>query len=187
NIPIYYENMGKGPAVVLLHGFLESSTMWKPLLPQLSKNHFVITLDFPGHGKSGVISETHTMEMMAEVLHKLLKELHIESATFIGHSMGGYVALAYAELYGPEVEKLILLNSTAAADTEERKDNRDRSIDIVGKVPEAYISMAIGNLFAERSREKFAFEIEALKNEANSFPVEGIQAAIRGMRDRKDL
>ena len=186
NIPIHYETFGKGPAVVLLHGFLESSSMWKPLLPQFSKNNFLITVDFPGHGKSGVISETHSMELMAEVVHSLLKEINVETATFIGHSMGGYVALAYAELYEREVEKLILLNSTSAADSEERRENRDRSIDIVGKVPEAYISMAIGNLFAEGSREKFATEIEALKMEAYSFPVEGIQAAIRGMRDRKD-
>src|SRR5690606_18520452 len=186
NIPIHYETFGKGPAVVLLHGFLESSTMWKPLIPQFSKNNFLITVDFPGHGKSGVISEIHSMELMAEVVHSLLKEINVETATFIGHSMGGYVALAYAELYEREVEKLILLNSTSAEDSEERRENRDRSIEIVGKVPEAYISMAIGNLFAESSREKFATEIEALKMEAYSFPVEGIQAAIRGMRDRKD-
>lgn len=186
NTPIHYETLGKGPAVVLLHGFLESSTMWKPLIPQLSKNKTVIVIDFPGHGKSDVISETHSMELMAEIVHSLLKELKVDSATFIGHSMGGYVALAYAELYENEVEKLILLNSSPAADSEERKENRDRSIEIVGKVPEAYISMAIGNLFAESSREKFASEIENLKREANSFPIEGIQAAIRGMRDRKD-
>lgn len=186
NIPIHYETFGKGKAIVLLHGFLESSTMWKPLIPQLSKNNFVITLDFPGHGKSGIISEIHAMELMAEVVNSLLKELKVESATFIGHSMGGYVALAYAELHEKEVEKLILLNSTSAADSEERKENRDRSLDIVDKVPEAYISMAIGNLFAESSREKFGSEIEALKKEAYAFPIEGIQAAIRGMRDRKD-
>ena len=147
NIPIYYKTFGKGPVIVLLHGFLESSTMWKKLIPEFSKNNFLVTIDFPGHGKSGVISETHSMELMAEVVHELLKELNIASATFIGHSMGGYVALAYAELYEKEAEKLILLNSTPQADSEERKENRDRSIEIVGKVPEAYISMAIGNLF----------------------------------------
>ena len=186
NIPIYYKTFGKGPVIVLLHGFLESSTMWKKLIPEFSKNNFLVTIDFPGHGKSGVISETHSMELMAEVVHELLKELNIASATFIGHSMGGYVALAYAELYEKEAEKLILLNSTPHADSEERKENRDRSIEIVGKVPEAYISMAIGNLFAESSHEKFALEIEQLKKEAYSFPIEGIQAAMRGMRDRKD-
>jgi pimeloyl-ACP methyl ester carboxylesterase len=186
NSAIFYETFGNGKPIVLLHGFLESSTMWKPLISEFSKKNFLITVDFPGHGKSDVISETHSMELMAEIVNSLLKELKVESATFIGHSMGGYVTLAIAELFPEKVEKLILLNSTSVADSEEKKQNRDRSIEIVGKVPEAYISMAIGNLFAESSREKFALEIEALKKEVYSFPVEGIQAMIRGMRDRKD-
>ncbi|MBT0606953.1 alpha/beta fold hydrolase [Aequorivita echinoideorum] len=186
NISIHYEIFGQGPAVVLLHGFLESSTMWNYLIPKLSEKNTVLILDFPGHGKSETVHETHSMELMADVVNSLLKELKIQKATFVGHSMGGYVALAYAEKYVDSVEKLILLNSTTAEDSEERKQNRDRSLEIVDKIPEAYISMAIGNLFAENSREKFASEIEKLKNEAKAFPMEGIKAAIRGMRDRKD-
>src|SRR5690606_26877961 len=186
NIPVYYETFGNGPAIVLLHGFLESSTMWKPLIPELSKNHFTITIDFPGHGKSGVISEIHSMELMTEVVNEMLKYLHVPAATFIGHSMGGYVSLAYAELFPEKVEKLVLLNSTPAADSEERKENRDRALKIIDQNAKAYIGMAIGNLFAETSREKFTAEIDALKKEAYSFPMEGIKAAIKGMRDRKD-
>lgn len=186
NIPIHYETLGKGPAIILLHGFLESATMWKPLLPQLTENNTVVTIDFPGHGKSGIISEIHTMELMAEVVDEIVQHLQITSATFIGHSMGGYVALAYAELFPEKVDKLILLNSSPAADSEERKKNRNRAIKVIDKNPNAYISMAIGNLFAETSREKFHSEIEALKAEAYSFPVEGIKAAIKGMRNRKD-
>ncbi len=186
NIPIHYETFGKGPAIVLLHGFLESSTMWKPLIPQLSQNNFVIIIDFPGHGKSGVISEIHSMELMAEVVNEILQHLQISSATFIGHSMGGYVALALTEMFPEKIEKLILLNSTPVADSEERKKNRNRALKIIDQNPQAYISMAIGNLFAETSREKFTDEIEALKKEAYSFPVEGIKAAIKGMSDRKD-
>ena len=105
NIPIHYKTFGNGPGIVLLHGFLESATMWKSLIPQLSKNKFVITIDFPGHGKSGVISEIHTMELMAEVVNELLLHLQISSATFIGHSMGGYVSLAFTELFPEKVER----------------------------------------------------------------------------------
>ena len=186
NVPIHFETFGKGPAIFLLHGFLESSTMWKPLIPELSKNNHVITIDFPGHGKSGVIAETHSMELMAEVVNEVLQKLGISKATFIGHSMGGYVALAFAEPFPEKVERLILLNSTPMADSEERKENRDRALKVIDQNPQAYISMAIGNLFAESSREKFAAAIENLKKEAYSFPMEGIKAAIRGMRDRKD-
>lgn len=186
NSSIFYETFGKGSAIVLLHGFLESSTMWKPLIPQLSENNFVLTIDFPGHGKSDVISEIHTMELIAEVVNEIMEHLQISTATFIGHSMGGYVALACAEIFPEKVEKLILLNSTPAADSEERKENRDRALKVIDQNAKAYIGMAIGNLFAETSREKFAAAVEVLKMEAYSFPVEGIKAAIKGMRDRKD-
>ncbi|MBG42814.1 MAG: alpha/beta hydrolase [Aequorivita sp.] len=186
NTPIHYETFGNGQAIVLIHGFLESATMWKPLIPQLSKNNFVITIDLPGHGNSGVIAETHSMELMAEVVDAVLQKLHISSATFIGHSMGGYVTLAYTELFSEKVDKIILLNSTPAADSEERKKNRNRALKVIDQNAKAYISMAIGNLFAEKSRENFTSEIETLKTEAYSFPVEGIKAAIKGMRDRKN-
>ncbi len=186
NTPIYYKTFGEGPAMVLLHGFLESSTMWERLIPQLSKNNFVVAIDLPGHGKSGVISEVHSMELMATVVDALIQSLQITTATFVGHSMGGYVALAFTELFPEKVKKLFLLNSTPVADSEERKENRDRALAIIDKNPEAYISMAIGNLFADSSREAFSAEIETMKREAFSFPVEGIKAAIKGMRDRKD-
>ena len=186
NVPIHYETFGQGSAIVLLHGFLESSTMWNPLIPHVSKNRTVITIDLPGHGKSDVISEIHSMELMAEVVDEILKHLKITSATFLGHSMGGYVALAFAEMFPEKVEKLILLNSTPEADSEERKNNRNRALNVIDQNLRAYVSMAIGNLIAETSKAKFAAEIENLKTEAYSFPAEGIKAAIKGMRDRKD-
>jgi len=186
NTPIHFETFGKGSAIILLHGFLESSSMWTPLLPQLSKHNLIITIDFPGHGKSGVISEIHSMELMAKVVNETLKNLEIPQASFIGHSMGGYVASAYAELFPDKINKLILLNSTPAADSEERKIDRNRALKLIDKNSSAFISMAITNLFAETSRQKFSEEMNLLKSEANSFPLEGIKAAIKGMRDRKD-
>jgi len=186
NTPIYYSITGSGPAMVLLHGFLESSTMWDKYILSLSEKYTVITIDFPGHGKSGVVSDTHSMQLMAKVVKSALNELNIESATFVGHSMGAYVALAYTELFPDEVEKLVLLNSTPTADSEERKQNRRRALKVLDHNAEAFISMAIMNLFSENSKKKFISEIEALKKEALQFPVAGIQAAIRGMIDRKD-
>lgn len=186
NNQIHYEVYGQGTTLVLLHGFLESSIMWKPLLPELAKHNFVITLDLPGHGNSDDIANIHSMELMAEVVNELLKHLQIPSATFVGHSMGGYITLAFAELFPKKIQKLVLLNSTPAADSEERKENRDRALKVIEKNPSAFISMAITNLFAETSRQKFSSEINSLKKEANSFPLEGIKAAIKGMRDRKD-
>ncbi|MBB6681901.1 alpha/beta hydrolase [Aequorivita sp. 609] len=186
NTEIHYNTFGSGPAIVLLHGFLESSTMWKNLIPQLSKQNTVITLDFPGHGNSEVISDIHSMELMAEVVDEILKTLKITSATFIGHSMGGYIALAYVEKFPSKVEKLVLLNSSPAPDSEERKINRNRALKVIEQNAYAFISMAISNLFSETTRDKIASDIEELKNEAQSFPLDGIKAAIKGMRDRND-
>jgi pimeloyl-ACP methyl ester carboxylesterase len=183
---IHYKIYGKGPTIVLLHGFLESATMWEIFISQLSKQNTVITIDFPGHGKSEVVSETHPMELMAEVVEKILQHLKIASATLIGHSMGGYVAMAYAEEFSGKVEKLILLNSTPAPDSKERKENRNRALKVIEKNSQVFISMAVSNLFSENSHKKLASEIEDLKREAQSFPLEGIKAAIKGMRDRKD-
>lgn len=186
NTPINYETYGSGPALILLHGFLESAVMWNPFLPELSEKNFIITLDLPGHGESGVVSKIHSMELMAEVVNELLIHLGVTSATIVGHSMGGYVTMAFAEIFPQKIEQLILLNSTPTADSEERKENRNRALKVFGQNPSAFISMAITNLFAETSREQFSEEIELLKKQANSFPHEGITAAIKGMRDRKD-
>lgn len=183
---IFYETHGQGPVMVLVHGFLESSSMWKPFLEQLSKKHTIITMDLPGHGLSEVLAKSHTMELMAETIHSLLEHLNIETAIIVGHSMGGYISLAFAEKYPEKVEKLALVNSSPLADSEKRKEDRNRALNIIDQIPKAYISMAIGNLIAEESKAKFPDEIENLKNEAYTFPLEGIKAAIRGMRDRKD-
>ena len=183
---IHYNSYGKGPAVLLLHGFLESSTMWKPLIPFISEKNSVIVIDLPGHGKSDWIAENHTMELMAEVVFSILDDLNIDKLKIIGHSMGGYIALAFIEAYESKVEELILLNSTSSEDSPERRINRTRALSIIEKNHTPYVQMAIKNLFPEVTHEQYASEIKMLKKEALHFPVEGIKAAIRGMRDRKN-
>lgn len=186
NKSIQYHVSGTGPAIVLLHGFLESSGMWDKIIPSLSEKNTTITLDFPGLGKSDVLAKTHTMEMMAEVVNALLEHLKIDSATLVGHSMGGYITLAFIELFEEKADKIILLNSTSKSDSKERVSIRNRSIRLMHEYPKAFISMAIGNWAVADSREKFKDEINHLKEQAYTFPDEGIIAAIKGMRDRKD-
>ncbi|MEM1003627.1 MAG: alpha/beta fold hydrolase, partial [Bacteroidota bacterium] len=93
-IQVYYEVIGQGESLVLLHGFLESTKMWQPLVAEFKHSHQVISIDLLGHGQTGCIGYVHKMEDMAEMVLSLLKELKISNAKFIGHSMGGYVALA---------------------------------------------------------------------------------------------
>ncbi len=185
-VPIFYEVIGTGPVMVLLHGFLESSSMWKEIAPILSENHTIIYIDLPGHGKSEVIDTVHSMELMADVVYELLKHEKIEKAKLVGHSMGGYVALALLEKHSDIIEHLVLLNSTTYMDSDHRKQQRERALRFIEKEKDIVISMAISNLFSPEARITYTSEIEKLKEEALIFPIEGITAAIRGMKDRKD-
>lgn len=186
NTTIAYSDYGKGTAIVLLHGYLENQGMWDAFVPDLSKSHRVITIDLLGHGKTECLGYVHSMEDQADMVHEVLSELRIRKAIFIGHSMGGYVALALAELYPENVKGLVLLNSTSRADNEERKTNRDRAIKTVKKDYTSFVRLSIANLFSEDNRERLTAEIEQVKTEALKTPLQGIIAALEGMKIRKD-
>ncbi|KAB1069850.1 alpha/beta hydrolase [Tamlana haliotis] len=181
---IHYTDSGKGHAIVLLHGFLESTKIWKKLAPELSKKHRVICIDLLGHGQTGCLGYVHTMEQMAEAVEFVLKNLRIRRSTFIGHSMGGYVALAFAEKHPDNLKGLCLLNSTARSDSPEKQINRDRTIVTVKKSHETFIRIAITNLFRPKNRKLFKEEIKALISEAKQTPLQGIVAALEGMKIR---
>jgi len=186
NTKISYSDTGKGNAIVLLHGFFENQTMWLDLVPALSKKFRVITLDLLGHGESGCLGYVHSMEDNAEVVLTVLSKVGIRKAIFVGHSMGGYVALAYAEMYPDKVKGLVLMNSTSKADSEEKKANRDRAIKAVKKDYTTFIRLSISNLFSEENREKMLDEIEKVKTEALKTPLQGVVASLEGMKIRKD-
>ena len=186
NTRIYFTDHGKGSCVVLLHGFLENSEMWTDFIPQFSKKNRIITIDLLGHGKSGCIGYVHTMELMAEAVSAVLKHLKIRRSTLIGHSMGGYVALAYADLYPDNVKGLCLVNSTASVDSIEKQKNRDRAILAVKENHKTFIRVSISNLFRPKNRKLFKNEIQSVKKEALKTPVQGIIAALEGMKIRAD-
>ncbi|WP_299259269.1 alpha/beta hydrolase [uncultured Aquimarina sp.] len=185
-IEINYNTFGKGTPLVFLHGFLENSTMWNDIIPHFSDTHNCITIDLLGHGKTDCLGYIHRMEDMAEAIRAVLNSIKINNPIFIGHSMGGYVSLAYIDLFPKLVSGLVLLNSTSFPDSEERKTNRGRAINIVKKNPKAYTGMAIANLFAEENRDKFGNQVELIKNEASKIPLQGIISALEGMKIRKD-
>lgn len=185
-INIFYTDEGKGEAIVLLHGFLENSSMWQYLIPDLVEKNRVITIDLLGHGQTGCLGYIHTMEMMAEAVNKVISFLKIDKSVFIGHSMGGYVALAFIELYPDKVNKLCLMNSTAIADSKEKQLNRDRAILAVKSNHKTFISMSIANLFRPKNRLVFKDEIKLIKEEALQMPLQGIIAALEGMKIRKN-
>ena len=170
----------------MLHGFLENQSMWDFFISEFSKNYRVITIDLLGHGKTECMGYVHSMEDNADVVHAILSELRIRKAVFMGHSMGGYVALAFAELYPEKVKALVLINSTTKADSAERKINRDRAIKAVKQNYANFVRLSISNLFSEDNRERLAEEIENVKLEALNTPLQGIVASLEGMKIRQD-
>ena len=186
NTKISYTDEGKGAAVILLHGFLENKAMWDKYVTTLSKNHRMITIDLLGHGKTECLGYVHAMEDQADVVYAVLISLRLKKSIIVGHSMGGYVALAFAELYPDHVKGIFLLNSTSRADSDERKINRDRAIVCVKQDYTNFVRMSVANLFSEDNREILAKEIEKTKKEALKTPLQGVVAALEGMKIRKD-
>jgi len=186
NSKISYSDTGKGTAIVLLHGFLENKTMWVSYIEEFSTKNRVITIDLLGHGETECVGYVHSMEENADMVHAILSKLRIRKAILVGHSLGGYVALAFAELYPDTTKGLVLLNSTSKADSEERKANRDRAIKAVKKDYIGFVRLSIANLFNPDNRERLIDEIEKVRTEALKTPLQGIVASLEGMKIRKD-
>jgi len=186
NTNIHYTESGKGNTILLIHGFLENVSMWKNLISILDKRYRVVAVDLLGHGKSDCFGYVHTMEDQADMLFSLITELRLRKISLIGHSMGGYVALAFAELYPDHVRSLTLLNSSAQSDSDDRKINRDRAIEVVKKNSSAFIRMATQNLFDKEAHNLYPNEIEEFTQQALTTPVQGIIASLEGMKIRID-
>lgn len=186
NINVSFTDSGKGNAIILLHGFLENNTMWKDIVPILSKKNRVITIDLLGHGKTENLSYIHTMTEQAKMIKAVLDSLKLRKYHIIGHSLGGYITLAFTELFFNNLRGICLMNSTALTDSKERKQNRERAITMVKNNKDAFIKMAIPNLFTEESRVKHKQEIEFIKKEALKTSLQGVIASLEGMKNRKE-
>ncbi|HOX77830.1 MAG TPA: alpha/beta hydrolase [Bacteroidales bacterium] len=183
---LHFRVTGNGPAIVLLHGFLESSEIWKNFARRLSKSFRVILIDLPGHGASGCIGGEHTMDAMAEAVHFVLINLGIKKCVMAGHSMGGYVTLAFAEKYPRMLKGLALFHSHAAADSPETAANRERTIALVEKDRLGFIKNFVPDLFDPANLKEFSRDIIHLKSITENTTKEGVIAAIRGMKNRPD-
>ncbi len=185
-ISVFYSDQGKGSVIVLLHGFLENSSMWEPFISKLIKKNRVVCVDLLGHGDTGCIGYVHTMEDMADAVRAVLKHLKIKRSTFIGHSLGGYVALAFAENEPDALKGLCLMNSTTRADDKNRIEIRNRAIQAVKTNYKSIVRLSIGNLFRPKSRVLYKEEINNVKEEALKTPLQGYIAAQEGMKIRTD-
>src|SRR5213082_4123518 len=111
NVELHYLTAGHGPAVILLHGFAETSRMWRPIIPLLTEKFTVIAPDLPGIGDSSIPTDKIDMITSATRIHGLVHSLGIEKARVVGHDIGLMVACAYATQFPNETEKLAVMDA----------------------------------------------------------------------------
>ncbi|MFM9838563.1 MAG: alpha/beta fold hydrolase [Cyclobacteriaceae bacterium] len=178
---IFFKDQGKGFPIVLLHGFCETHQIWDGLAEQLAKDFRVITLDLPGFGQSQLPPQPFTIDDIGDQLIGWLSKLKINKPAIIGHSLGGYVALAIAQKDRGLLSGLGLFHSTAFADSEEKKLNRDKTIDFVEKfgVP-PFVETFVPGLFYQKDNPSMRF----VRDMALTTPLETLTSYSKAMRDR---
>lgn len=180
-----YEISGNGKKpLVLLHGFMENNTIWSDMENHFSKDFTLIKIDLPGHGKSEIHNNVNSMDFMAEKVKEVIDSLHLNKINLLGHSMGGYTSLAFAEKFPELLESLTLFFSTTIADDDEKKQIRKRSIAVIDENFETFVNSSIPNLFSNNEKDILEGKIELAKEIANSTDKEGVKAAQLGMMGR---
>ena len=184
---LVYSDHGKGRCIVLLHGYLERGEVWQSFTGQMSGGFRFIVPDLPGHGDSGSWGRVHSMDELANALSTILEAEGIEKVFLAGHSMGGYVCMAFADLYPEKLLAYALVHSTPFADTEEKRENRDREISLVlcGKKRQIVL-VNIPKAFATENLDRMSTQVESLKQMALRSPDNGMIALLNGMKERPD-
>ncbi|MEM5592521.1 alpha/beta hydrolase [Niallia circulans] len=164
NEQLSYIEEGNGETVVLIHGFCGSVDYWEYIIPLLSEKYHVIAVDLRGHGSSTYSGEPFEIEDLAKDINRLLKKLEIEKVYMFGHSLGGYVTLAFAELFAEHLKGFGLVHSTAYSDTEEGKEGRLNAIRKIQNFGiKEFVNGLIPNLFADESLINLPDEVEKAK------------------------
>ncbi|PWV94242.1 pimeloyl-ACP methyl ester carboxylesterase [Paenibacillus cellulosilyticus] len=185
----YADSMPEGGAdvnVVLLHGYCGSSAYWEQLVSKLvHQGTRVIVPDTRGHGSSSAPNESvYTMETLAGDVLALLDVLQLEQVVLLGHSMGGYTALAFAEQHPSRLRAFGLVHSTGLPDSEAARENRDRTVQKIEQQGVAtFVEGLVPNLFAPAApAELVGRAIEIGYGTAS----QGAQASALGMKERPD-
>ncbi len=184
-IKVRYSDTGKGRVIVLLHGFLGSHKIWQEHIKRLSKSFRVIAIDLPGHGETPAIGYYHSMEMLAQSVKAVLDSIGVRRYVVVGHSMGGYTALAFAELYPENVCGLCLCHSTSYPDSEEKKKDRNRTINLAKRGNKRAITDIVPSLFTAEKMPKIQQLITHAKQIAESTSKQSIINSLEGMKERK--
>ena len=187
HIPIHVSDKGgEKPAVVLLHGYLETLSVWDDFIKYLEQDFRIIRIDLPGHGLSGTAA-INSVDFSAQVIYEVLQKQQVNTCVIGGHSMGGYTALAFAANYPDVVRGLCLFHSTPNADPPEKQEGRHREIALLreGKLS-LVIRRGVPHMFADNNVARFAEKIKEISEVAEIHEPEGIIACLEGMMRRPD-
>lgn len=179
NKKLFYRLEGKGKPVILLHGFAEDGNIWNKQIDPLKEEFLLIIPDLPGSGESEMLTGKCTVKTYAEAIKKIADEviLHEKGENFcmIGHSMGGYIALAFAEKYPQLLKSFGLFHSSAFADSQEKIAVRKKGIDFIKRNgTAAFLKTSIPNLFSEESKKERPELISHLMNIAENISPEAL-------------
>jgi pimeloyl-ACP methyl ester carboxylesterase len=182
-----YRQYGSGPAIMLIHGFPASGNLWAGVVTYLAESLTVLVPDVPGTGDSKMDGEAVTMEELATIVPAIFDDAGITQGVVAGHSMGGYIALAAAELFGKRLSGLALVHSTAIADDEEKKEKRRKSIEIIRKGgKEQFVRGMIPGLFSKAFKDGHPEIIQERIEEGIKLPSEALIAFYNAMIDRPE-
>ena len=185
-----YKTIGEGPVVMLVHGFGETGSIWKEQAEYLSGHCMLIIPDLPGSGESELPvmdRKNLSIEDLAESIHSIITSENIDECTLLGHSMGGYITLAFAEEYPDKLKAFGFIHSTAFADSEEKKQNRKKGVEMMDKYGSyAFLKTTTPNLFAEAFKKEHGDEVNKLMEEGRQFKKENLQQYYRAMMQRFD-
>lgn len=182
---INYSIQGEGPTIVFLHGFGLDLRMWTDFIPAF-EDFQVICIDLPGFGQSDSIPNI-SIPLMAKTIKAVLDQEKIEKSVLIGHSMGGYVSLAFAKKYDYLLKGFGLFNSHPYSDTEKRKKNRTKSVSFVERhgVP-IYLKHMIPLLFAKEFANTNTHVLDKVAFYGSQTSIAGFTGGLKAMRDRVD-
>jgi pimeloyl-ACP methyl ester carboxylesterase len=181
-IPLAYSRSGAGAPLVLVHGFPLDGSIWDELVPLLEDEVDLIRPDLRGFGDTEPVETQYTTADMADDIAALLDRLELPAAYLAGHSMGGYVALAFAKKYPEKVRGLALVSSQAGADSPERKQGRyDTAAAVAERGPGVVVDGMAAKLTADPRVQQFAQEVMGRQGKA------AIIGGLKAMAEREDL
>ncbi len=182
-----YHTKGQGFPVLYLHGFCESKEIWSEFIHPFQTGFQNVTVDLPGFGENVANTNYQSIDAMATEVYKFLQEQNLEKVVVIAHSLGGYVALALADKYPQVIAGLCLFHSTALADSEDKKQARNKTVEnIKTNGLDKFLDSFIPGLFYKERHEELKPVIDHVRTLAGKSSAETAATVTKAMRDRPD-